>query len=74
MTTTSRCDRSPAHPSAPKPTVVDGALRAHAFRAMNTEWWIGTSAGDAASLRSLEALVRGAEARYSRFQIGRAHV
>jgi thiamine biosynthesis lipoprotein len=36
------------------------------FRAMNTEWWLGTA--DDRDLAPLEALVHTAEARYSRFQ------
>jgi len=43
----------------------EGVMTTRTFRAMNTEWWIGTA--DERDLEPLEALVHTAEARYSRF-------
>ena len=45
-------------------------MTTHVFRAMNTEWWIGTA--DPIDLGPFEVAVRAAEARYSRFLPGSA--
>jgi len=55
------CARA-AHHDAP----IAGIVSTHTFRAMNTEWWLGTA--DDRDLAPLEAIVHTAEARYSRFQ------
>ena len=41
-------------------------MNTRTFRAMNTEWWLGT-AGAPIDLDPIEAMVHAAEARYSRF-------
>ena len=41
-------------------------MNTRTFRAMNTEWWLGTS-GESVDLAPIEAIVHDAEARYSRF-------
>lgn len=41
-------------------------MTTHVFRAMNTEWWLGTA--DDRDLTPLETLVHAAETRYSRFR------